>query len=113
MRQKILYSKVCPLRHIKVSEHNAISWNSYVYIENENEALVSKMDLYSNKTKILKVLLREQSKLLFQIKKSLNPVNLEKIRKNPEKNPEKSGNWMKFRIKKIIRSNLRSKALIV
>ena len=42
-------------------------------------------------TYIIKVLLREQSKLLFQIKKSLNPENLQslekfgKIRNNPEK----------------------------
>ena len=35
--------------------------------------------------KILIVLLREQSKLLFQIKKSLNPENVEKSGENSEK----------------------------
>ena len=38
--------------------------------------------------KILKFLLRKQSKLLFQIKKFSNPENREKSRNNPEKNPE-------------------------
>ena len=62
--------------------------------------------------KIAKVLLREQSILLFQIKKSLNPENLEVLEKSG-KNPEKI--WIPDEIpeKKIIISNLRSKPLIV
>ena len=39
---------------------------------------------------MLKVLHREQSKLLFHIKESLNPENRKKSGKNPE-NLEKSG----------------------
>ena len=58
--------------------------------------------------KILKVLLREQSKLLFQIQKSLNPENLDDLEKSgkirkPDEIPEK----------KIIMLNLRSKPLIM
>ena len=61
---------------------------------------------------ILKVLLREQSKLLFQIKKSLNPENMEDL----EKSTEKSGKIRKpdeIPEKKIIISYLRSKPLIL
>ena len=48
-------------------------------------------NFHINKTSILKVLLREQSKLLCLIKKSLNPENLEDLEKSG-KNPEKSEN---------------------
>ena len=41
----------------------------------------------------LKFLLREQSKLLFHIRKSLNPESLEDL--------EKSKNWMKFRKRRL------------
>ena len=53
-----------------------------------------------NKTKIIKVLLREQRKHFFQIKKSLNPENLEDLKKSG-KIPEKSGDRMKFQKRRL------------
>ena len=68
--------KVCYLSNIKISKQRCLK-------ESTRPIFNLPISLWSIKTR-LKVLLREPSKLWFEIKKSLNQENQEIIRKNPD-----------------------------